>query len=167
MCFLLSSLQIYITCYLQAVPLSKKEPEKKACSFIAGRSVFGKIGSFLKNLCNAKHIWFVFRWRSADGDNHACESCDRAAETAESSSAGFIQERVQGSKREHRLNGVTFILQYMGVICPWFRPEHGSATVEQQIMTEMLFYFRATQRDNFGSTHISSRGRLRQRDMIL
>ncbi|MED6256692.1 hypothetical protein ATANTOWER_001888 [Ataeniobius toweri] len=71
---------IYITCYLEALPILKKDPKTKACSFIAGR------------------------WRSADGDDHVCESCDRAGETAESSSADFTHERVQRSNREHRRN---------------------------------------------------------------
>uniref|UniRef100_A0A3B5KPC0 Zona pellucida sperm-binding protein 3 n=1 Tax=Xiphophorus couchianus TaxID=32473 RepID=A0A3B5KPC0_9TELE len=76
------SVSIYITCYLEAVPLSKKDPEKKACSFITGR------------------------WRSADGDDHACESCDRPGEAAEGSSAYFIHERAQRSNRGRGLNGV-------------------------------------------------------------
>uniref|UniRef100_A0A3Q2TXD6 Zona pellucida sperm-binding protein 3 n=1 Tax=Fundulus heteroclitus TaxID=8078 RepID=A0A3Q2TXD6_FUNHE len=71
---------IYITCYLEVVPVSKKHPEKKACFFTAGR------------------------WRSADGDDRVCESCDGAGEAAGSRSADFIHERVQRSNLEHRLN---------------------------------------------------------------
>ncbi|KAM6960373.1 zona pellucida sperm-binding protein 3-like [Tautogolabrus adspersus] len=42
---------IYITCQLEAEPISNKDPMKKACSFINGR------------------------WRSVDGDDRVCESC--------------------------------------------------------------------------------------------
>uniref|UniRef100_A0A3Q3Q3M6 Zona pellucida sperm-binding protein 3 n=1 Tax=Monopterus albus TaxID=43700 RepID=A0A3Q3Q3M6_MONAL len=44
---------IYMTCYLEAEPISNKDPEKKACSFTSGR------------------------WRSVDGDDHICVSCDQ------------------------------------------------------------------------------------------
>uniref|UniRef100_A0A3Q1EX86 Zona pellucida sperm-binding protein 3 n=1 Tax=Acanthochromis polyacanthus TaxID=80966 RepID=A0A3Q1EX86_9TELE len=46
---------IYITCYLEAEPISKSDPVKKACSFINNR------------------------WRSVDGDDHVCESCAEKA----------------------------------------------------------------------------------------
>ncbi|XP_056156708.1 zona pellucida sperm-binding protein 3-like [Lampris incognitus] len=49
---------IYITCYLVAVPISKKDPVKKACSYIDGR------------------------WRSVDDDDSICESCGRQEETS-------------------------------------------------------------------------------------
>ncbi|XP_060887536.1 zona pellucida sperm-binding protein 3-like isoform X1 [Labrus mixtus] len=42
---------IYITCHLEAEPISNKDQIKKACSFINGR------------------------WRSVDGDDRVCESC--------------------------------------------------------------------------------------------
>ncbi|XP_027144004.1 zona pellucida sperm-binding protein 3 isoform X2 [Larimichthys crocea] len=42
---------IYITCYLEAEPVSRKDPVKRACSFTNGR------------------------WRSVDGDDSVCESC--------------------------------------------------------------------------------------------
>uniref|UniRef100_A0A096MCJ0 Netrin 5 n=1 Tax=Poecilia formosa TaxID=48698 RepID=A0A096MCJ0_POEFO len=84
---------IYITCYLEAV----KDPEKKACAFTTGR------------------------WRSADGDDHACESCDRPGEAAEGSSAYFIHERAQRSNRERGLKEAT-----MGPIT--FVPERDDET---------------------------------------
>uniref|UniRef100_A0A3Q3RJW2 Zona pellucida sperm-binding protein 3 n=1 Tax=Mastacembelus armatus TaxID=205130 RepID=A0A3Q3RJW2_9TELE len=46
---------IYITCYLEAVPISVKDLEKRACSFMSRR------------------------WGSADGDDHVCEEPIRAA----------------------------------------------------------------------------------------
>lgn len=107
MYILLSSLQIYITCYLEAVPLSKKDPEKKACSFITGRSVsVWEDGRSWKIYVMQNTFGFAFRWRSADGDDHACESCDRPGEAAEGSSAYFIHERAQRSNRGRGLNGV-------------------------------------------------------------
>ncbi|XP_075306988.1 zona pellucida sperm-binding protein 3-like [Odontesthes bonariensis] len=64
---------IYVTCHLEAVPVSRGNPEKKACSFISGR------------------------WRSVDGDHHVCESCDSAAEMAHVGGDEFGHERVQRS----------------------------------------------------------------------
>ncbi|XP_073331512.1 zona pellucida sperm-binding protein 3-like isoform X2 [Pagrus major] len=48
---------IYITCYLEAEPISNKDPGKKACSFMSGR------------------------WRSVDGDDRVCESCSSSAKS--------------------------------------------------------------------------------------
>ncbi|XP_041840321.1 zona pellucida sperm-binding protein 3-like [Melanotaenia boesemani] len=71
---------IYITCYLEAVPISKKDSEKKACSFINGR------------------------WRSVDDDDYVCQSCDNSAEMVHSSIAEFSQKREQRNKREAAQN---------------------------------------------------------------
>uniref|UniRef100_A0A3Q1HG72 Zona pellucida sperm-binding protein 3 n=1 Tax=Acanthochromis polyacanthus TaxID=80966 RepID=A0A3Q1HG72_9TELE len=65
---------IYITCYLEAEPISKSDPVKKACSFINNR------------------------WRSVDGDDHVCESCAEKASSI--SSAGSSHKRVHRSRRE-------------------------------------------------------------------
>uniref|UniRef100_A0A3B4ZVQ9 Zona pellucida sperm-binding protein 3 n=1 Tax=Stegastes partitus TaxID=144197 RepID=A0A3B4ZVQ9_9TELE len=62
---------MYITCYLEAEP--KNNPVKKACSFISDRSV----------------------WRSVDGNDQACESCDDAVSSTESS-----HKVVQRSRRD-------------------------------------------------------------------
>ncbi|XP_070711316.1 zona pellucida sperm-binding protein 3-like [Pempheris klunzingeri] len=67
---------IYITCRLEAEPISNKSPVKKACSFLSGR------------------------WRSADGDDRVCESCSRVTET--SSTAEFSHRRATRSKAKHR-----------------------------------------------------------------
>ncbi|KAM6908953.1 zona pellucida sperm-binding protein 3-like [Xenentodon cancila] len=67
---------VYITCHLEAAPFSESDPEKRACSFISGR------------------------WRSADGDDHVCESCHTAEETAGGSSAESGHKREQRSRRE-------------------------------------------------------------------
>ncbi|XP_008299387.1 zona pellucida sperm-binding protein 3-like [Stegastes partitus] len=60
---------MYITCYLEAEP--KNNPVKKACSFISDR------------------------WRSVDGNDQACESCDDAVSSTESS-----HKVVQRSRRD-------------------------------------------------------------------
>uniref|UniRef100_A0A3P8SJC0 Zona pellucida sperm-binding protein 3 n=1 Tax=Amphiprion percula TaxID=161767 RepID=A0A3P8SJC0_AMPPE len=65
---------IYITCYLEAEPISKNDPVKKACSFINNR------------------------WRSVDGDDHVCESC--AEKASPGSSAGSSHKRAHRSRRE-------------------------------------------------------------------
>ncbi|XP_070786317.1 zona pellucida sperm-binding protein 3-like [Enoplosus armatus] len=69
---------IYITCYLEAEPISNKDPVKKACSFISGR------------------------WRSVDGDDRACESCRRVEGMTHSSSAKSNHKRALRSKTKHR-----------------------------------------------------------------
>ncbi|XP_033472671.2 zona pellucida sperm-binding protein 3-like [Epinephelus lanceolatus] len=48
---------MYITCYLEAEPVSNKEPVRRACSFMGGR------------------------WRSVDGDDRVCESCSSGAKS--------------------------------------------------------------------------------------
>nr|XP_054603741.1 zona pellucida sperm-binding protein 3-like isoform X1 [Nothobranchius furzeri] len=63
---------IYITCYLEAVIVSQKETKKKACSFINER------------------------WRSVDGDDNACESCNSADE--------FSHKGAQRSERSVGIN---------------------------------------------------------------
>uniref|UniRef100_UPI0037E98FF8 zona pellucida sperm-binding protein 3-like n=1 Tax=Semicossyphus pulcher TaxID=241346 RepID=UPI0037E98FF8 len=50
-------LTIYITCNLEAEPISVKDPVKKNCSFINGR------------------------WRSVDGDDGVCESCGSSSKS--------------------------------------------------------------------------------------
>ncbi|KAF1380640.1 hypothetical protein PFLUV_G00165980 [Perca fluviatilis] len=73
---------MYITCYLEAEPISNKDPVKKACSFMSGR------------------------WRSVDGDDRVCESCSRVKETNQSDSAKSNHKRVMMSKTKHRQNAL-------------------------------------------------------------
>ncbi|KAM3857433.1 zona pellucida sperm-binding protein 3-like [Diretmus argenteus] len=74
---------IYITCYLEAVPISKRDPVNKACSFVNGR------------------------WRSVDGDDDACESCDRDEERGHTSSAVHQSghKRALRSRTKHMRHG--------------------------------------------------------------
>ncbi|XP_047426717.1 zona pellucida sperm-binding protein 3-like [Mugil cephalus] len=69
---------IYAMCHLEAVPVSKTDPLKKACSFINGR------------------------WRSVDGDDNVCESCEVAHSS--SSSSTFGHKTVPRSNSRHRQN---------------------------------------------------------------
>ncbi|XP_044041050.1 zona pellucida sperm-binding protein 3-like [Siniperca chuatsi] len=70
---------IYITCYLEAEPISNKDPVKKACSFMSGR------------------------WKSVEGDDRVCESCSRVKGTNHSSgSAKSNHKRALRSKTKHR-----------------------------------------------------------------
>ncbi|XP_024863805.1 zona pellucida sperm-binding protein 3 [Kryptolebias marmoratus] len=66
---------IYITCHLEAVPVSERDPEKKACSFLNGS------------------------WRSADGEDGVCESCS-GAETSHRRA-----RRSRRSHRNNELHG--------------------------------------------------------------
>ncbi|XP_059211420.1 zona pellucida sperm-binding protein 3-like [Centropristis striata] len=66
---------VYITCYLEAEPISDKEPVKRACSFISGR------------------------WRSVDGDDRVCQSCS----SVKSNHKRALRSRTQHRQRElHR-----------------------------------------------------------------
>ncbi|XP_037614499.1 zona pellucida sperm-binding protein 3-like isoform X1 [Sebastes umbrosus] len=77
---------IYITCNLEAEPISHKDPVKKACSFMSGR------------------------WRSVDGDDRVCESCSSIKETNHSSGVKSNHKRALRSKtrrRQTELHGET------------------------------------------------------------
>ncbi|XP_044197536.1 zona pellucida sperm-binding protein 3-like isoform X1 [Thunnus albacares] len=72
---------IYITCHLEAEPTSNnKNPEKKACSFMSGR------------------------WKSVDGEDDVCESCNKIQETNRSNSDEPGHKRAPRSKTKYRLN---------------------------------------------------------------
>ncbi|XP_037530525.1 zona pellucida sperm-binding protein 3 [Nematolebias whitei] len=73
---------IYITCHLEAVPVSKADPEKKACSFINGS------------------------WRSVDGGG-VCESCSSTKSSQQR--VRRSQRSHTGLRRKTTLGPIIFI----------------------------------------------------------
>ncbi|KAM4611332.1 zona pellucida sperm-binding protein 3-like isoform 2-T2 [Polymixia lowei] len=69
---------IYITCHLEAVPISKTDPVKKACSYNNGR------------------------WRSVDGDSYVCESCGKDEETSSAKPAAYQSNHKRALKSQTR-----------------------------------------------------------------
>ncbi|XP_034532844.1 zona pellucida sperm-binding protein 3-like isoform X2 [Notolabrus celidotus] len=77
---------IFITCNLEAEPISKKDPEKKACSFIHGR------------------------WRSVDGDDGVCECCSSCAKSNHKRALrSQTQHRQSELQKETSLGPVIFL----------------------------------------------------------
>ncbi|CAJ1086163.1 Netrin-1 [Xyrichtys novacula] len=85
---------IFITCYLEAEPISNKDPEKKACSYINGR------------------------WRSVDGDDGVCQSCSSGAESnhrralrsqTQQGQTGAASQTFHDLQKETSLGPVTFL----------------------------------------------------------
>jgi len=64
---------------------------------------------FILQYACERHL-FPVRWKSVDGDDHVCESCDSAAEMAYSSGGEFDHERVQRSNRGPAQHGVTCVV---------------------------------------------------------
>uniref|UniRef100_A0A3B5AG37 Zona pellucida sperm-binding protein 3 n=1 Tax=Stegastes partitus TaxID=144197 RepID=A0A3B5AG37_9TELE len=114
---------MYITCDLEAEP--KNNPVKRACSFISDRSV----------------------WRSVDGNDQACESCDDAISSTESS-----HKVVQRSRREPN-----------GESCAAFRAKYikqaDCKSRDQHEINSGAFSCRAAQGNHLGSNRISSEER--------
>uniref|UniRef100_A0A667Z100 Zona pellucida sperm-binding protein 3 n=1 Tax=Myripristis murdjan TaxID=586833 RepID=A0A667Z100_9TELE len=93
---------VYVTCHLEAVPISEKDLMKKACSFISGR------------------------WRSVDGNDGVCESCGRDEVRGHTGRAKPAvhqsrHKRALWSKTKYRTNGITSVIwrllftQYPGI----------------------------------------------------
>uniref|UniRef100_A0A3B5AHE4 Zona pellucida sperm-binding protein 3 n=1 Tax=Stegastes partitus TaxID=144197 RepID=A0A3B5AHE4_9TELE len=112
---------MYITCDLEAEP--KNNPVKRACSFISDR------------------------WRSVDGNDQACESCDDAISSTESS-----HKVVQRSRREPN-----------GESCAAFRAKYikqaDCKSRDQHEINSGAFSCRAAQGNHLGSNRISSEER--------
>ncbi|XP_070849951.1 zona pellucida sperm-binding protein 3-like [Chaetodon trifascialis] len=76
---------IYITCYLEAEPISDKDPVKRACSFMSGR------------------------WRSADGDDHVCESCSSRSSTRSNHKRAAKSKTKRRQTELHSLGPLIFL----------------------------------------------------------
>ncbi|KAK7945661.1 hypothetical protein WMY93_001389 [Mugilogobius chulae] len=71
--------QIYITCQLTAIPTLAKPVKSKhrACSLIANKYVtlvLYKVCLIISGLLSLHNV-FLYRWRSADGNDEDCRSC--------------------------------------------------------------------------------------------
>lgn len=80
-----TSLQLYITCHLNAVPVNDPEAPNKACTFVNGRwsiwTVTLKISKW--EVCVCWEMTIPFRWRSADGNDYLCGHCQSQNEVGQ------------------------------------------------------------------------------------